>query len=108
LIRDLKVSGLDQLRVVASGKVKNAMNPDQLSYDLRIGEFSSEAKTIFNLVPKNTIPSNISLPSHFSIKGNAKGTTKVVNTDLNLYSTFGNAALLPMLICVGKIMNCMM
>ncbi len=92
LIQDLKVTGLDQLRVNASGRVKNAMNPDQLYYDLRIGEFSSNAKTIFNLVPKNTIPSNISLPSSFSIKGNAKGTTKVVNTDLNLYSTLGNAA----------------
>ncbi|NIF04003.1 translocation/assembly module TamB [Chryseobacterium sp. Tr-659] len=92
LIQNLKVSGLDQLRVAASGKIKNAMNPDQLYYDLRIGEFSSNAQTIFNLVPKNTIPSNISLPSSFSIKGNAKGTTKVVDADLNLYSTLGNAA----------------
>lgn len=94
LIQDLKVSGLDQLRVNASGRVKNAMNPDQLYYDLRIGEFSSHAKTIFNLVPKNTIPSNIALPSNFSVKGNAKGTTKMVNTDLNLYSTLGNAAII--------------
>ena len=93
LIQDLKVSGLDQLRVVASGKVKNAMNPDHLYYDVRIGEFSSNAQTIFNLVPKNTIPSTISLPSSFSIKGNAKGTTKMVTTDLNLYSTLGNAAI---------------
>ncbi|WP_160136102.1 translocation/assembly module TamB [Chryseobacterium sp. c4a] len=92
LIQDLKVTGLDQLRVAASGRIKNAMNPDQLYYDLRIEEFSSNAKTIYNLVPKNTIPSTISLPSNFSIKGNAKGTTKMVNTDLNLYSTLGNAA----------------
>lgn len=92
LIKDLKVSGLDDLRVAASGRIKNAMNPDQLYYDLNIGEASSSAKTIFNLAPKNTIPSNISLPSHFSIKGIAKGTTKVVNANLNLYSTLGNAA----------------
>lgn len=92
LIDNLKVSGLDQLRVAASGRIKNAMNPDQLYYDLRIAELSSSAKTIFNVVPKNTIPSNISLPSHMSIKGTAKGTTKVVNTNLNLYSTLGNAA----------------
>ncbi|SDQ79581.1 Family of unknown function [Chryseobacterium soldanellicola] len=92
LIDNLKVSGLDQLRVAASGRIKNAMNPDQLYYDLRITELSSSAKTIFNLVPKNTIPSTISLPSHMSIKGTAKGTTKVVNTNINLYSTLGNAA----------------
>lgn len=94
LIKNLKVSGLDDLRVAASGRIKNAMNPDNLYYDLNIGEASSSAKTIFNLAPKNTIPSNISLPSHFSIKGIAKGTTKVVNANLNLYSTLGNAAVI--------------
>ncbi|KQT23833.1 cell envelope biogenesis protein AsmA [Chryseobacterium sp. Leaf405] len=92
LINNLKVSGLDQLRVAASGRVKNVMNPDNLYYDLKIAELSSSAKTIFNLVPKNTIPSNISLPSHMSIKGTAKGTTKVVDANLNLYSTLGNAS----------------
>lgn len=94
LIQNLKVSGLDQLRVAASGRIKNAMNPDNLYYDLKIEELSSSAKTIFNLVPKNTIPSTISLPSNFSIKGTAKGSTKVVDTNLNLYSTLGNAALI--------------
>ncbi|MFP3597904.1 translocation/assembly module TamB domain-containing protein [Chryseobacterium sp. SIMBA_029] len=94
LIKNLKVSGLDDLRVAASGRIKNAMNPDNLYYDLNISEASSSAKTIFNLAPKNTIPSNISLPSHFSIKGIAKGTTKVVNANLNLYSTLGNAAVI--------------
>lgn len=94
LIKNLKVSGLDDLRVAASGRIKNAMNPDNLYYDLNIDEASSSAKTIFNLAPKNTIPSNISLPSHFSIKGIAKGTTKVVNANLNLYSTLGNAAVI--------------
>lgn len=69
LINRLKVSGLDQLRVSASGRVKNAMKPDQLYYDLRIAELASSGKTVFNLMPKGTIPSNISLPSHFSIKG---------------------------------------
>ncbi|WP_379964416.1 translocation/assembly module TamB domain-containing protein [Epilithonimonas sp. UC225_85] len=92
-INELKVSGLDQLRVSASGRIKNAMNPNNLYYDLRIGELASSGKTIFNLVPKGTIPSNISLPSHFSIKGFAKGTTKVVNTNLSLYSTLGNAGI---------------
>ena len=93
LINELRVSGLDQLRVNASGRIRNAMNPDQLYYDLKIGELASSGRTIFNLVPKGTIPSNISLPSHFSIKGFAKGTTKVVNTNLSLYSTLGNAGI---------------
>ena len=94
MIQNLKLSGIDQLKVAASGRVKNAMNPDQLYYDLKIGELSSSDKTIYNLVPKNTIPSNISLPSFFSVKGIAKGTTKNVNTNLNLTSAFGNAEII--------------
>lgn len=92
LINNLKVSGIDQLRVAASGRIKNATNPDNLYYDLRIAELSSSARTIYNLVPKNTIPSNIALPSNMSIKGTAKGTTKIVDANLNLYSTLGNAS----------------
>ncbi|MEA1849067.1 translocation/assembly module TamB domain-containing protein [Chryseobacterium sp. MHB01] len=92
LINNLKVSGIDQLRVAASGRIKNATNPDNLYYDLRIAELSSSARTIYNLVPKNTIPSNIALPSNMSIKGTAKGTTKIVDANFNLYSTSGNAS----------------
>ncbi|WP_407494934.1 translocation/assembly module TamB domain-containing protein [Elizabethkingia anophelis] len=91
VIQNFKLSGIDQLKVAASGRIKDAMNPDQLYYDLKIGELSSSDKTIYNLVPKNTIPPNISLPSFFSVKGIAKGTTKNVNTNLNLTSAFGNA-----------------
>ncbi|WP_407532060.1 translocation/assembly module TamB domain-containing protein [Elizabethkingia meningoseptica] len=91
LIREFKLSGLDQLKVAASGRIRNAMNPDQLYYDLNVKELSTSAKTVFNLVPKNTIPSNIALPSSFSVKGTAKGTTKMVDTHLNLVSTLGNA-----------------
>lgn len=93
-IQNLKVSGLDQLKVAASGRIKNATNPDQLYYDLKIAEVSSSAKTIYNLVPKNTIPKNITLPSFFTIKGTAKGTTKVVDTNLRLTSTLGNAGII--------------
>ncbi|WP_233741947.1 translocation/assembly module TamB domain-containing protein [Halpernia frigidisoli] len=91
-IQSLRVSGLDQMKVIASGNIRNAMQPDKLFYDLKIGELSSSAKTIFNLIPKGTIPSNIALPSFFKISGLAKGTTKNVNTNLKITTTLGNAA----------------
>lgn len=94
LIQDLRVSGLDQLKVAASGRIKNAMNPDRLYFDLKIAELSASAKTVFNLVPKGTLPSNISLPTFFTVRGTAKGTTKVVDANLKLTSTLGNATVL--------------
>ena len=94
LIDHLQVSGLDQLKLSASGKIRNAMDPEKLYYDLKIGELSTSAKTIFNLVPKGTIPSNFSLPSFMTLKGTARGTTKIVNTNFNFTSTLGNAKIL--------------
>ena len=93
LIQNLELSGIDQLKVNASGTVKNAMNPENLYYDLNVRELSSSAKTIYNLVPKNTIPSNITLPSFFKIAGTAKGTTQIVNTNLKVTTTLGNAGI---------------
>ncbi|CAM3395923.1 translocation/assembly module TamB [Empedobacter stercoris] len=90
-INNLQVSGLDDLEVSASGRVKNAMNPTKLFYDLNIKNFSTSSKTIYNLVPKNTIPNNIRIPSKLSVKGKAKGTTKLINTQLTINSTLGNA-----------------
>lgn len=92
-IQNLELSGIDQLKVNASGNVKNAMNPDNLYYDLNVRELSSSAKTIYNFVPKNTIPSNITLPSFFKIAGTAKGTTQIVNTNLKVTTTLGNAGI---------------
>ena len=92
-IQTLQISGLDQLKVNASGTVKNAMDPNNIYYDLKVQELSSSAKTIYNLVPKNTIPSNISLPSFIKVVGSAKGTTQIVNTNLKITSTLGNAGI---------------
>ena len=90
-IQNLALSGLDDLSILASGRVINAINPDKLYYDLSIQNFSTSSKTIYNLVPKNTIPSNIRIPSKLTVKGKAKGTTQIVNTQLYLTSTLGNA-----------------
>lgn len=93
-IQNLEVSGLDDLKLKVRGRLRNATNPENIYYDLNIGEFSSSSKTVYNLVPRNTIPSNISLPSSFTLRGKAKGTTEIIDADLKLNSTLGNAAVL--------------
>ncbi|MFC6266908.1 translocation/assembly module TamB domain-containing protein [Frigoriflavimonas asaccharolytica] len=90
-IDNLQVSGLDKMKLALSGKIKNATDPSKLFYNLNIREFSTSARTIFNVVPKGTIPTNIALPSSISLNGVAKGTTQVVNTNMKLTSTLGNA-----------------
>lgn len=94
LIQNLEVSGLDDLKLKVRGRLRNATNPENIYYDLNISELSSSTKTIYNLVPPNTIPSNISLPSSFTLRGKAKGTIEIIDADLKLNSTLGNAAVL--------------
>ncbi len=92
LISNLQASGLGDLKASLSGKIKNITDPSQFFYDLQIQNFGSSAKTVFDILPAGTIPSNIALPSHFAISGVAKGSTQVIDTDLKMLSTLGNAS----------------
>ena len=89
----LQIKGFDDLNINASGKIKNAMDMDRLSYDLNIKNFSTTSKTIYKLLPKNTIPNNIRIPSRLAVKGKAKGTLDNINTQAQLTSTLGNATI---------------
>ncbi len=90
-INRLRMTGLDKTVVVGSGHIMNATKPERMWFDLNIHELSSTAKAIYSLVPKGTIPSNISLPSAFTIRGKAKGVAKNLSADLTLNSTLGDA-----------------
>ena len=92
-IEKLELSGLDNTVVNARGHLKNMMDPDNLWFDLEVKEFTSSAKTVSAMLPKNTLPSSISIPPVFSINGKAKGNTKNIAADLKLTSTYGNAAI---------------
>lgn len=91
LIKTLQISGLGDLKLAASGTLKNATVPEKLLYDLKIANLSASSATVHRLLPKNTIPQTISLPRNFSINGLAKGSTKVFDTNLNIKTTDGNA-----------------
>lgn len=90
-ISKLQVSGIGNTIINANGKIKNAMNPDKLFFDLKINQFTSTSKDVENILPKGTLPANIQLPAQFNVKGNAKGTIKNLAANLNLNSSFGNA-----------------
>ncbi|WP_255497932.1 translocation/assembly module TamB [Flavobacterium sp. I3-2] len=89
-IQKLLVSGLGNVKVNASGNIKNAMELSNLWVDLRLNEFVISASDLNKLVPKGTIPNTIQLPNQLDLKGNAKGSLNNFLADLKLHSTFGN------------------
>lgn len=96
-IRHLNADGLGDIKLAVTGNVKNAMNPDYLAYDLNIGNLSGSSKTLQNILPLNTIPNNIRVPDKFWLNGTAKGNTEIVDANLHVNSTDGNADVLAQL-----------
>lgn len=90
----LQASGLGDLRASLKGRILNASVPEKLFYDLEIQNLSTSAATLHRLLPKGSLPKNITLPERFAVSGRAKGNTKVVDANLKLKSTLGDAAIL--------------
>lgn len=94
LVQEFKLSGLDNLKVDASGTVKNALDTDKLWVNLKVNDLTTSKRFINQIVPKNTLPSNIELPDNLSASGKLKGSLNDVYVDLGLQSSFGNAKIL--------------
>lgn len=90
-VPNLQLSGIGNTKVNASGWVLGLPNTDKAYFNLNIQNLQSSAKDVYGFVPKNTIPSNIQLPSQFSTKGTFKGTIKNFTTNMNLTTSSGNA-----------------
>lgn len=90
-LQKIIVKGFDGTYVDIKGRIKNATNPDKLWYDIKAKRIATTAKAIKKLAPPNTIPTNIQLPNSFTLSGVAKGTTKQVDSQLKLLTSYGNA-----------------
>lgn len=90
-VPNLQLSGIGTTKINTSGWVVGLPNFDKAYFNLNIKNLQSTSKDVYAIVPKNTIPSNIQLPSQFTAKGTFKGTLKNFNTNLTLASTSGNA-----------------
>lgn len=66
----------------------------RLYVDLDIQKFSSTRADLLSVLPKGTVPDNISIPPTISLSGTFKGrpTTLAFDTNLKLRSTYGNVA----------------
>ena len=91
-IPNLEISGLGTTKVSASGRITGLPDVKTAYFDLNIKNLQSGSKDLKGFLPKNTIPNTIQLPSSFATTGTFKGTINNFDTDLNLISSYGNAA----------------
>jgi translocation and assembly module TamB len=95
-VRNLDAIGLRNTVVQARrAHIVGLPNVDQRLYtDLDIQRFSSTRADLLSVLPKGTVPDNISLPPTLTVSGTFRGrpTTLAFDTNLKLRSTYGNVA----------------
>ncbi len=90
-IPNLEASGIGNTKIAVSGIIVGLPNINHSIFDLKIKNLQTTSKDIYSFVPKNTIPTTISIPNTFAIQGNFKGKINDFKTNLKLVSSFGNA-----------------
>jgi hypothetical protein len=88
-IPNIELSGFGNTYVKASATMRGLPDVEKAYFDLTINDFRTSSRDIARLVPKGTIPPNVSIPANMNLKGTFKGTMKNFNTKMNLRSSYG-------------------
>jgi hypothetical protein len=88
-IPNIEISGFGKTYVKASAAMRGLPDVEKAYFDLTIKDFRTTRTDIARLVPKGTIPPNVSVPENMDLKGTFKGTMKTFNTKMTLRSSYG-------------------
>jgi hypothetical protein len=88
-IPNIEISGFGSTYVKASATMRGLPDVKKAYVDLTINDFRTTRNDIARLVPKGTIPPNVSVPENMDLKGTFKGTMKSFNTKMALRSSYG-------------------
>ncbi len=92
-IDEFELAGLNETRVSIRGSIAGIPDMKQLRGNLAINEIRTSRRDINLLLPKGTLPSNITLPSRLITRGTIAGNMSGARMNLNLQTDLGNAAL---------------
>ena len=73
------------------GVIKGLPDPKKLYADLTINRFRSSKNDMLSVLPKNTLPPNITLPENLSASGRVKGNMNNLYTDVAINTSLGGA-----------------
>lgn len=91
VIPQLQISGLKNTRINVSGIAKGLPDINKTFLDLKINQFALTKADLLVVIPKKSLPANITLPNAINAKGNFKGSLTDFNTNLNIQTDMGSA-----------------
>ena len=92
-IHTLQFQAFSNTIVDVRGRISGLPDAKKIGGDLVINKLQTNRTDINSLVPKGTIPSNITLPESLNLNGNISGNMKDAKANLNLTTNLGNASL---------------
>ena len=88
----LVLKGLSATDIDVNGLISGLPHTKELYTNLNINKFQTSKRDLLSLLPANTLPQNISLPTALSASGKIKGGMKNLYANLSLKSSLGNVA----------------
>jgi translocation and assembly module TamB len=87
----LQVEGLQDTRIDLSGHITGLPDINRFKADLNIRNIASSKRDISLFVPTYLLPNNITIPAQFNLHGNLRSDGDLLNTDIAINSSLGNA-----------------
>jgi Uncharacterized protein conserved in bacteria len=87
---DFRLQGLGETTLFVSGSVSGLPDPNKFAADLDIKYLKTTKGDILSFLPKNTLPSNITLPESISATGKIKGNMQKLYADVSIASSLGS------------------
>jgi hypothetical protein len=94
VIPKLQVDGLKSTHIDVSGTAKGLPDMDKTQLDLNIKRLSLTKSDLLVVIPKKSLPANITLPNTINANGRFTGSMTNFNTGFNINTDMGSAKLL--------------
>lgn len=92
-IQKLQVNGLKNTQIDISGKAKGLPDINKTYLDLNIKKLYLTKQDVLLVLPKNSLPPSIELPTVINAKGNFKGSMSNFGTNLRIQTDMGGAVI---------------
>lgn len=90
-IHALQFRGFQNTRINLKGTINGLPEVNKLNASLAINTLSTTKKDIESLIPKNTLPANITLPDRIDLHGTIAGNMASLKTALDVSTNLGSA-----------------
>ena len=89
-VQTLQFSGIGDIRLDVAGKIYHPFDSRRIRADLDFRNLSGSRAALVGVLPKNTLPSNISIPTRYELHGHLAGSMDAINTNLILHTSSGS------------------